>query len=134
MTAPARPALLAIFELGGYPNFLPLYQRLGFDAELVNSIRKARGWLKKRRPAVIVAEYNFQSDFRDRSSNLETLLAVLQRMPDTRLIAFYQPHQRARFEALRERFPGVLGIPHPVTEAALEACLRSLCSGGEDLL
>ncbi len=118
-----RPQLLAIFELGGYPNFLPLYDRLGFDAIMVNSLRKARGWLKKNRPAVIVAEYNFQSDFRDRSSNLETLLAILQRMPETRLIAFYQPHQGVRFEALRERFPDIVGLACPIDEAALERAL-----------
>jgi len=29
--------LLAIVELGGYPNFTNLYKRLGFDAQFVNS-------------------------------------------------------------------------------------------------
>ncbi len=133
MTA-TRPTLLAIFELGGYPNFMPLYQRLGFDATLVNSLRKARNWLKKHRPVVIVAEYNFQSDFRDRSSNLETLMAILQKMPEVGLIAFYQPNQRARFEALRERFPTIVGLAYPITETALEARLQAMLSGGEDLL
>ncbi len=125
-----RPALLAIFELGGYPNFMPLYQRLGFDATLVNSLRRARNWLKKQRPEVIVAEYNFQSDFRDRSSNLETLMAILQKMPEVRLIAFYQPHQQMRFDALRERFPNIVGLAYPITEATLETILKTLVAGG----
>ena len=73
------PRLLAIMELGGYPNLAPLYKRLGFESEVVNSQRKAQAYLKKRIPDVIVAEYNFQSDFRDRTSNLETLMARLQR-------------------------------------------------------
>ena len=75
------PQLLAIVELGGYPNLIPLYRKLGFSVEVVNSQRKARGLLKKSLPDVIVAEYIFQSDFRDRTSNLETLMAVLQRHP-----------------------------------------------------
>ncbi|MGB5761809.1 MAG: hypothetical protein WBM58_04585, partial [Sedimenticolaceae bacterium] len=69
------PDLLAIMELGGYPNLVPLYQRLGFSVEVVGSQRKARILLKKRVPDVVVAEYIFQSDFRDRTSNLESLMA-----------------------------------------------------------
>ena len=85
--------LLSIIELGGYPNLLPLYQRLGFDVDAVNSQRKARAYLKKTIPDVIVAEYIFQSDFRDRTSNLETLMAVLQRHPQVKVVVFYLPEQ-----------------------------------------
>ena len=73
-----RPSLLAIVELGGYPNFTSLYARLGFEVEFVNSQRRAQAKLKKSVPDVIVAEFNFQSDFRDRTSNLESLMARLQ--------------------------------------------------------
>lgn len=38
--------LLALVELGGYPNFVPLYQRLGYRVEMVNSVRKAQLGLK----------------------------------------------------------------------------------------
>ena len=61
--------------MGGYPNFIPLYKSLGFEVHVENSMRKARSYLKKTTPDVIVAEYNFQSQFRDRTSNLETLMA-----------------------------------------------------------
>ncbi len=37
--------LLAIVELGGYPNLLPLYQLLGYQVDVVNSQRKARAYL-----------------------------------------------------------------------------------------
>ena len=78
------PRLLAIIELGGYPNLLPLYRRLGFDTEVVNSQRKAQAALKRLLPDVIVTEYNFQSDFRDRTSNLETLMGYLSAIPASR--------------------------------------------------
>jgi DNA-binding NtrC family response regulator len=123
-----RPRLLAIIELGGYPNLLPLYRRLGFDTEVVNSQRKAQAALKKRLPDVIVTEYNFQSDFRDRTSNLETLMAYLQRHPGVKVIAFYQAEFLPKFEAMTARFPLFAAIPLPVTEAAVEEALRRALS------
>ena len=57
----ARRTLLSIIELGGYPNFTPLYQQAGYTVESVTSVRKALGLLKKINPDVIVAEFNFQS-------------------------------------------------------------------------
>ena len=81
--------LLSIIELGGYPNFTPLYKSLGYEVAVETRMRKALGFLKQHQPDVIVAEFNFQSDFRDRTSSLESLLAVVQRMPATRVIVFY---------------------------------------------
>lgn len=120
------PSLLAIVELGGYPNLLPLYQRLGFQVEVVNSQRKARSVLKSRVPDVVVAEYIFQSDFRDRTSNLETLMAVLQRHPEVRVVVFYLPEQAPKLAILAERFPLFATIPLPVTLEQVETVLAPL--------
>ncbi|MCP5312881.1 MAG: hypothetical protein H6955_04960 [Chromatiaceae bacterium] len=118
------PSLLAIIELGGYPNLLPLYQRLGFDAEVVNSQRKARNLLKRSVPDVIVAEYIFQSDFRDRTSNLETLMAVLQRHPSVKVVVFHLPEQADKLAALEARFRLFAKLPLPVSSEAVESVLR----------
>ncbi|MCF7978545.1 MAG: hypothetical protein K9L82_11095 [Chromatiaceae bacterium] len=123
------PRLLAIIELGGYPNFIPLYRRLGFDTELVSSQRKAQAALKRQLPEVIVAEYNFQSDFRDRTSNLETLMARLQRHPQVQVIAIYQPDHRHKLDTLLERFPLFATLPLPVSEADMEAALQRVLAG-----
>ena len=122
--------LLSIIELGGYPNLLPLYQRLGFDVDAVNSQRKARAYLKKTIPDVIVAEYIFQSDFRDRSSNLESLLGRLQRYPDCRVVVFYELEQVGRLLRLRERFNVSDALPFPIEEARLEAVLSRVSTEG----
>ena len=119
-----RPTLLAIVELGGYPNFTSLYERLGFQVEFVNSQRRAQAKLKKAVPDVIVAEYNFQSDFRDRTSNLESLMARLQGEQKSRVLVFYQQDQADKFERLRSRFPIFDALTFPVDEPALEASLR----------
>jgi hypothetical protein len=117
--------LLAIMELGGYPNLLPLYQRLGLDVDVVNSQRKARAYLKKAIPDVIVAEYIFQSDFRDRTSNLETLMAVLQKHPQVKVVVFYLPEQAEKLAMLEQRFPLFAKIAFPIQPDAVETVLRA---------
>ncbi len=128
------PRLLAIMELGGYPNLTPLYKRLGFETQVVNSQRKAQAYLKKRIPDVVVAEYNFQSDFRDRTSNLETLMARLQRHPRVKVIVFFQSEFRHKLENLLARFPVFEAIAFPVELQAVEAALRRALEGEDQSL
>lgn len=118
------PRLLAIIELGGYPNLAPLYRSLGFEVETVVSQRKAQAALKRRIPDVIVAEYNFQSDFRDRTSNLESLMAGLQKHPGVKVVCFYQAEHRPKLDLLEARFPIFAAIPFPVDPLAVEEALR----------
>jgi DNA-binding NtrC family response regulator len=118
-----NPRLLAIVEMGGYPNFVPLYEELGYEVEVVNSQRKARNLLKRDVPDVIVAEYNFQSQFRDRTSNLETLMAVLQRHENVRVICFYEPGHAHKLAVLTERFPVFAALSFPVEREELEDAL-----------
>jgi hypothetical protein len=120
------PSLLAIIEMGGYPNFIPLYKSMGFTVEVVNSMRKARSALKKQAPEVIVAEYNFQSQFRDRTSNLETLMAVLQKHGGAKVIAFYEEETRHKLDQLTERFPLHATLTYPVQESELRSALAPL--------
>jgi hypothetical protein len=126
-----KHALLAIIELGAYPNFAPLYERLGFEVVTVVSMRKALAALKKTTPRVIVAEFNYQSDFRDRTSSLESLIAVVQRLPQTRVLVFYDPEQVHQLERLRSRFPIHEALPYPIDEGRLEAALRLPGSAAE---
>lgn len=125
-----RPSLLSIIELGAYPNLLPLYQGLGFRVEVVNSQRKARNLLKKGVPDVVVAEYIFQSDFRDRTSNLESLMAALQRHPQVKVIVFYLPEHAEKLAILEARFTLYAKIVFPITPAKVEAVLRPLLATG----
>lgn len=118
--------LLAIIELGGYPNLVPLYQSLGYTVDVVNSQRKARSYLKKTSPDVIVAEYNFQSDFRDRTSNLETLMAILQKQPQIKLVVFYMQEQMHKFELFTSQHPVDQAIAYPITEEKVRLVLQSM--------
>ncbi len=123
--APAK-LLLSIVELGGYPNFSPLYQSLGYTTVVENRMRKAIAFLRRQQPDVIVAEFNFQSDFRDRTSSLESLLAVVQRLPDTRVVVLYDREYEPQFEKLRARLPVHAALAFPVSEDDLRGCLLGL--------
>jgi len=122
-----RPELLALVELGGYPNFVPLYRRHGYQVEMVNSVRKAQAWLKHHRPRVVVAEFYVDPQFRDRLSNLESLLATLQRYhSEARVIVFIDPHYLPRLEGVKQRYGIHAALEFPIQEARLEALLARL--------
>lgn len=128
MSKPTDNLLLSIVELGGYPNFIPLYEEFGYVVAVEKSMRKAIGFLKKTKPAVIVAEFNYQSDFRDRTSSLESLLAVVQRLPDTRVIVFYDREYLPQFDKLRARLPVHAAISFPVEAHELKSCLAEVAA------
>ena len=115
--------LLAITELGGYPNFSELYNKCGFEVESVSSMRKALRSLKQKQYDVIVAEFNFQSDFRDRTSNLETLMAVIQQLGEVKVIIFYEKEYLHQFEKLRARFSYHAELSYPIDESQLRNAL-----------
>ncbi|GAB6043007.1 hypothetical protein [Endothiovibrio diazotrophicus] len=120
MTTPHT--LLWVYELGGYPNFTPLFQRAGYQVTRVDSGRKAAGAIKRAPPTVIVAEFIVDPNFRDRTGNLETILAAVQRSgATTKVIAFYEPAEATELEKLRARFPDFTALPYPIDEARLAA-------------
>lgn len=120
---PTENSLLSIIELGGYPDFSPLYKSKGFNTDSIDSMRKAIKFLKKSAPSVIVAEFNYQIDFRDRSSNLDSLMAVVQRMPDTRVIVFYDLEQKPKLDEFLEVYSVFETIAFPVDEQKLSAAI-----------
>ncbi len=118
--------LLSIIEVGGYQNFMPLYESLGYTVEVQTTMRKVLKFLKKNTPDVIVAEFNFQSDFRDRTSSLESLMSMVQRLPKTKVIVFYDKefiHQLSRLEA---RFEFAATLAFPINEEDIKGVLQKI--------
>ena len=121
------PELLALVELGGYPNFVPLYKRHGYQVEMVNSVRKAQAWLKRHQPQVVVAEFYVDPQFRDRLSNLESLLATLQRYHnEAKVIVFIDHHYLQRLERVKERYGIFAALEFPIQEARLDELLAQI--------
>lgn len=116
--------LLAVIELGGYPDFTSLYESLGFTVHTETSVRNAIRRLKQVKPSVVVAEFNFQSDFRDRTSSLESLMSVLQRLPECRVIVFYEQEFAHQLQRLTSHHPVFASLPFPIDEAKLEQTVQ----------
>jgi DNA-binding NtrC family response regulator len=115
--------LLAVIELGGYPDFSPLYRQAGFAVTTVTTARKAIAAVKKAPPDVIVAEFNYQSDFRDRTSSLESLLAAAERHAGIKVIVFYEKESRHQLDKLLAQFSIFASLAFPIEEQALAAVL-----------
>ena len=122
--------LLAIVEQGGYPNFTPLYQRNGYEVTMAHAMRKAINVVKKELPNVIVAEFNYQSDFRDRTSSLESLLATVERLSHganakaIKVIVFYEKEYTHQLEKLQAVFKNFETLAYPIQEHDLEQAIK----------
>ncbi len=118
--------LLSIVEIGGYPDFGSLYESFGYKVDREFNMRKTLRRLKKYVPDVVVAEFNFQSDFRDRTSSLESLMSLVVRHPETKTIIFYDKEFRGQLARLQERFTFDCVMPFPIDELQLKTALESL--------
>jgi hypothetical protein len=121
-----KPVLLSIVELGGYPDFRRLYEDAGFQVMAETRMRKAMSTIKKVKPRVIVAEFNFQSDFRDRTSSLESMMSVVERLPETRVIVFYDKEYQHQFDRLLAVQHFYRTFTFPVSEQELREAVQNL--------
>ena len=125
MTSTQQKQLLSVIEIGGYPNFNSLYENLGYQVTTHTTMRKVLKYLKKNVPDVIVAEFNFQSDFRDRTSSLESMMSMVQRMPDTKVIVFYDKEFVLQLARLEERFTFDKTMAFPIDGEILDQIVES---------
>jgi hypothetical protein len=121
-----KPLLLSVVEMGGYPNFAPLYEKAGYEVIVERRMRKAMSIIKQKKPHVIVAEFNFQSDFRDRTSSLESMMSVVERLPDTRVVVFYEKEYAHQFQRLLAVHSFYRTFAFPVPEPELAACIAAI--------
>jgi DNA-binding NarL/FixJ family response regulator len=113
-------------ERGGYPDFSSIFNTAGYRVVIENSMRKAMSQLKRNTPDIVIAEFNFQTDFRDRSSSLESLMATLQRFPNVKVIVFYEKEHIIHFNRLNERYDFHGVFEFPILEKKLEECIINI--------
>ena len=128
VAASGKPVLLSIIEIGGYPDFTKLYESAGYRVLNADSTRKAVKSIRQHKPQVIVAEFNFQSDFRDRTSSLETLLSSTQGVADSRMIVFYEKEFEAHYQRFLQSFSVSASLTFPIDELQLQSSLSELVS------
>ena len=117
------PSLLMVNAFIGTAGYKKLYQELGYTVVTEWSERKAISQVRKNPPDVIVADFYHQTDFRDRLSNLESLLAAAQSSPNTRILVFYEAAHQAVLDKVRARLRIDAAFTLPVQEAQLRAML-----------
>ena len=116
--------LLAVVEFMEHARLHELYKSLGYDVTLEWQVRKAVALVRKLKPDVIVADFFAQSDFRDRLSNLESLLAATQLLKEFKVLVFYEPHNLSALERVRERMHIDVALPMPATDQAIREALQ----------
>jgi len=126
MNTLTKPVLLSIIELGGYPDFTVLYRNAGYEVVTTNSVRKAVKLIRQHKPAVMVAEFNFQSDFRDRTSSLETILSSSQGVTDASMIVFYEKEFELQYQRFLQSFEVAASLLFPVDEQRLGSILQGM--------
>ena len=122
MTVVAKK-LLTVIEFIEHSQYPAIYKALGYDVTTEWQVRKAVTLIRKTKPDVIVADFYFQSDFRDRLSNLESLLATAQPFKDTRILVLYDPQDTHALDRVRERMRIDAVLPTPVSDEAIRAVL-----------
>jgi len=126
MNTANKPVLLSIVELGGYPDFTSLYESFGYQVVKTESVRKAIKLIRQHKPLVMVAEFNFQSDFRDRTSSLETLLSSAQGVTDVSMIVFYEKESESQYQRFLQGFEVASSLTFPVDETRLKQVLQRI--------
>ena len=115
--------LLTLIEFVSHSKLPNLYKQMGFDVSTEWQARKAVSLVRKIKPDVIVADFYFQADFRDRLSNLESLLATAQPFPEIKILVLYEPHSQAALDKVRARLRIDAALTVPVKEEELKAAL-----------
>lgn len=120
----SRPLLLMVNAFIGTASFKSIYQQLGYEVVTEWSERKAISLVRKTPPAVVVADFYHQTDFRDRLSNLESLLATTQRSAQTHVLVFYEPAHQEILDKVRQRLRIDVALALPVEQEALRTVLK----------
>jgi ActR/RegA family two-component response regulator len=106
--------LLFVNEFGLYPELVRALQSTGYAVTVEHMMRKAIKFMQKQNPEIVVAEFVYDSHFRDRVSNLESLLAQIEgKNTNTRTILIYEPCWQEYLDQVREVFTvdAVLQLP-----------------------
>ncbi|HIE78014.1 MAG TPA: hypothetical protein EYP92_04235 [Candidatus Thioglobus sp.] len=118
-----RNRLLFFVDEGGFDDFTPLFVEIGYIVDFVDSQRKAIQLAKKNQYRAVVAEFNYNPEFRDRVSNIESLLATLEsHSVDPNIIILYDKINLIQFEQLKKRFRINHSLNFPINKKELTLC------------
>ena len=112
--------LLFINEYGIYPELVKRLQETQYSVTVEHLMRNAIKFIKKQNPSVVVAEFYHEPQFRDRVSNLESMLAQIEgRHAETRTLVFYDPKHQKYLDKLLAVFSVDAVLMQPITPQIL---------------
>lgn len=117
--------LLSVVEFLEHSKLAGLYKQVGYEVSTEWQVRKAIALMRKLQPDVIVADFYFQTDFRDRLSNLESLLAAAQPLAQTKILVLYEPKNQPVLDKVRSRLRMDATLTMPIKEAELQSVLSA---------
>ena len=117
--------LLSVVEFLEHSKLATVYKQLGYAVNTEWQVRKAIALMRKWQPDVIVADFYFQSDFRDRLSNLESLLASAQPLVNTKILVLYEPQNQAVLDKVRSRLRMDATLTMPINQTELQDVLSA---------
>lgn len=117
--------LLSVVEFLEHSKLATVYKQLGYKVNTEWQVRKAIALMRKWQPDVIVADFYFQSDFRDRLSNLESLLASAQPLVNTKILVLYEPQNQAVLDKVRSRLRMDATLTMPINQTELQSVLSA---------
>ncbi len=116
--------LLFFIDEGGFDDFTPLFVSLGFDVDFEDSQRKAVKLAKNNTYHTLVAEFSYNPEFRDRVSNIESLLATLEsHSPGVKIIILYDKINQPQLNQLKQRYRMDTTLTFPIDQQTIEKCL-----------
>ncbi len=109
--------LLFFIDEGGFDDYTKLFVDLGYEVDFETSQRRAVKLAKKNSYEVLVAEFNYNPEFRDRVSNIESLLATMEsHSPKAKIVILYDPINQAQLDQLQQRYRMDKVLSFPILE------------------
>ncbi len=117
--------LLFFVDEGGFDDFTPLFLSMGFEVDFEDSQRKAVKLAKKNQYDVLVAEFSYNPEFRDRVSNIESLLATLEsHSPKVKIIVLYDTINQPQLSQLKQRYRMDAVLAFPIDEQTIKIAIN----------
>ena len=109
--------LLFFVDFGGFDDFTELFISLGFSVDFETNPRKAVKLAKNNCYDAVVAEFSYNPEFRDRVSNIESILATLQNTsPNAKIIVLYDKIDTDKLTQFLKRYAIFKTLAFPVLE------------------
>jgi len=120
-----KDRLLFFVDEGGFDDFTHLFNEIGFEVDFVDSQREAIKLAKKNLYKSVVADFSYNPEFRDRVSNIESLLATLEgHSTEANIIILYDNINLVQFKLLQQRFRINHALSFPVDKSELISCFN----------